>query len=218
MQGAWRVGLGLGLHAGRRAHPPLRPGSEGRRRRLACHTSALPHLSPTPTLIRRSHSARAGAAALHPGGPLAASVLCGAVREGWGEAWCMRAHGAASGDCLPLRKPPLPSRRPPLPLASSPRRLCYEQQKRLFCDAAYQLSLSQSNRSARGGKAVGRALAAFTGLRQSCCHPQVGRGEGRACLPPACSFRHPAGFLLLLPRRAALADVPCLPATLLRPV
>jgi hypothetical protein len=31
----------------------------------------------------------------------------------------------------------------------------------------------QSNRARTVGKHVGRAMAAFTALRQSCCHPQV---------------------------------------------
>lgn len=36
----------------------------------------------------------------------------------------------------------------------------------------------QASRVRHTSKAVGRALAAFTGLRQSCCHPQVGLGRG----------------------------------------
>jgi E3 ubiquitin-protein ligase SHPRH len=63
---------------------------------------------------------------------------------------------------------------------SSVERLCYEQSKRAFCDAAYQVQQQQgagqhANRVRHTSKAVGRALAAFTGLRQSCCHPQIVR-------------------------------------------
>lgn len=54
------------------------------------------------------------------------------------------------------------------------------QSKRKFCDAAYALAQHQGavqrGQRAKNTKAVGRALAAFTALRQSCCHPQARGG------------------------------------------
>ncbi|KAL4426809.1 hypothetical protein ABPG77_006595 [Micractinium sp. CCAP 211/92] len=62
---------------------------------------------------------------------------------------------------------------------SSVETLCYNESKRKFCDAAYALAqhqgAAQRGQRAKHTKGVGRALAAFTALRQSCCHPQIVR-------------------------------------------
>lgn len=68
---------------------------------------------------------------------------------------------------------PTPPTHPPTPFPTP-------QSKRKFCDAAYALAqhqgAAQRGQRAKNTKAVGRALAAFTALRQSCCHPQARAG------------------------------------------
>ena len=89
-------------------------------------------------------------------------------------------------------------------------RLCYEQTKRVFCDAAYQLQQHQGvgpggqARARASGKVVGKALAAFTGLRQACCHPQIVRRTDELLSKERKSMREIMGALVVKVRQSTL--------------